>query len=86
VKFKLNDPNLFHFYNLTGSITKDYRSIFELDQTLLPDLEENLGFTLKLKNSKIEHQDAGEGVFLSCKKRRFLLPGTLLGFYPGVFH
>jgi len=47
-------------------------------------MEENLGFALKLKDSKIEHQDAGKGVFVSCKQRKFLLPGTLLGFYPGV--
>ena len=54
--FKLNDPNLFHFYNLTGSLIKNFRSIFELDKTLLPGLEEKLGFCLKLKESKIEHQ------------------------------
>jgi hypothetical protein len=28
--------------------------------------------------------DSGKGVFLSCKQRRFILPGTLLGFYPGL--
>jgi hypothetical protein len=31
-------------------------------------------------------RDSGSGVFVSCKKRKFILPGTLLGFYPGVIN
>ena len=28
--------------------------------------------------------EAGRGVFLSCKRQKVVLPGTLLGLFPGV--
>ena len=84
-KFLQNDPDKFPVYNLTGNNNEpDYKTIYELRKDFSDNFEENLGFNLVLKKSKIEHPDSGEGVFLSCKKRRFVLPGTLLGFYPGV--
>lgn len=84
-KFLKNDPNDFPVYNLTGSDSEpDYKTIWELKEDFTEEFEELHGYFLKLKNSKIEHPDSGKGVFLSCKERKFVLPGTLLGFYPGV--
>ena len=37
---------------------------------------------LELRESKIEHHEAGTGVFIKSKIP--VLPGTLLGFYPGM--
>lgn len=43
-----------------------------------------VGYSLYKKQSTIEHHDAGDGVFLHCPSSQFVLPGTLLGFVPGV--
>jgi len=29
---------------------------------------------------------AGNGVFLKCYGKKYVLPGTLLGFFPGIIH
>jgi hypothetical protein len=80
----MNDPNQFPVYNLTGNDSNsEYKTIWELKTDFKEEFEELMGHNLFLKNSKIEHPDSGEGVFLSCKNRKFILPGTLLGFYPG---
>lgn len=44
------------------------------------------GFTLKIKKSKIHHHLSQDGIFLSCKSKRKIHPGTLIGFYPGVIY
>jgi len=86
-KFRNNDPDQFPVYNLTGNNNEpDYKTIWELRKDFAEEFEENMGFNLVTKRSKIEHPDSGNGVFLSCKKRRFILPGTLLGFYPGIIY
>jgi hypothetical protein len=61
---------------------KEYQSIWENDRTLLEEVWGKVGFGLELRESKIEHHEAGKGVFLNS--RNPVLPGTLLGFYPGM--
>lgn len=40
---------------------------------------------MRVKDSEIDHHEAGKGVFLECPKRSpIILPGTLLGLFPGV--
>lgn len=86
-KFHQNDPDSFPIYNLTGSDSiPEYKTIWELKADFKEEFEELNGHYLYLRKSKIEHPDANKGVFLSCKDRKFVLPGTLLGFYPGVIH
>ena len=43
-----------------------------------------LGYILYKKKSSIEHYLAGNGVFLSCVNQQIVIPGTLLGYVPGV--
>jgi hypothetical protein len=86
-KFFANDPDQFPIYNLTGNDSEpDFKTIWELKKDFRDEFEEITGHFLSLKKSNIEHQDSGMGVFLSCKNRRFVLPGSLLGFYPGLFY
>jgi hypothetical protein len=86
-KFYANDPDQFPIYNLTGNDSEpDFKTIWELKKDFKDEYEEMIGHYLTLKKSKIEHQDAGMGVYLSCKNRKFVLPGSLLGFYPGLFY
>ena len=47
-------------------------------------MEARVGHYLRVKNSAIEHHEAGLGVFVSCRRQRIVLPGTLLGLFPGV--
>jgi hypothetical protein len=51
---------------------------------LKKQLERRVGHTLELRDSSIDHHEAGRGVFLSCKRQKVVLPGTLLGLFPGV--
>ncbi len=86
-KFLKNDPDQFPIYNLTGSESiPDFKTIWDLKEDFKDEIEDLNGFYLNLKNSKIDHPDSGKGVFLSCKYRKFILPGTVLGFYPGIFY
>jgi hypothetical protein len=39
---------------------------------------------LELRDSSVDHHEAGNGVFLSCRRQKVVLPGTLLGLFPGV--
>jgi hypothetical protein len=47
-------------------------------------LEARVGHFLRIKESLIDHPEAGNGVFLSCRRQGIVLPGTLLGLFPGV--
>jgi hypothetical protein len=86
-KFLEADPNSFPFFDLTGNNSlPEYKTIWELDKDFRENFEEEMGFILNIRKSNIEHPDSGEGVFLKCRKRKFILPGTLLGFYPGVIN
>lgn len=86
--FKSNDPDSFPIYDLSFKYKSesDYKSIYTLEKNILFEFEDLIGSTLKLKQSNIKHQDSGNGVFLSSYKRRFITPGTLIGFYPGVIY
>ena len=86
IKFSKTDPDTFPIYKTTYEFKSlsDYKSIFEILDSFNQELEELIGFNLKVNKSKIYHQDSQEGLFLSCKKTGYVLPGTLLGFYPGV--
>ncbi len=64
---------------------KDYQPCFSLIKDFYKELEILLGFHIYVDKSKIFHQDSGEGVFLSCKQKS-VLPGTIIGFYPGVIY
>jgi hypothetical protein len=47
-------------------------------------MEARYGHFLRLKDSLIDHHEAGKGVFVSCLRQSIVLPGTLLGLVPGV--
>ena len=47
-------------------------------------MEARYGHYLRIKDSLIDHHEAGKGVFVSCKRQKILLSGTLLGLFPGV--
>lgn len=34
----------------------------------------------------IDHHEAGDGIFIKTRNQQSILPGTLLGFFPGVIH
>ena len=87
IKFNNTDPNSFPISNNTFvyKSLNDYDSIYNINANFNKDFIDLLGFNLVLKKSTIYHQDSGEGVFL-VSKNKFILPGTLLGFYPGVVY
>jgi hypothetical protein len=60
-----------------------YTSIWQ-DKDLRRQVEQRVGHSLRLQESLIEHPDAGRGVFVSCRRQGVVLPGTLLGVFPGV--
>ncbi|CAM6115205.1 unnamed protein product [Calypogeia fissa] len=45
-------------------------------------LQERLGFTLECKPSRIQHEEAGEGLFLRGRAE----PGAVISMYPGVIY
>ena len=49
-------------------------------------VENVTGHYLVVKDSDIDHNLAGKGVFLSAKRQGIVLPGTLLGLFPGVIN
>jgi hypothetical protein len=53
---------------------------------MLRRVERFIGHSLEVKDSEIDHHMAGKGVFLSCKRQGIVLPGTLLGLFPGVIN
>ena len=50
------NPNDFPVHNLSGNHGDDYKSIWELDKSFPELLEQMIGHTLKIADSKIEHQ------------------------------
>lgn len=56
--------------------------IWEEYEEVMLRVRQQVGFTLHKRKSAIEHPEAGLGVFVSNEK--VLLPGTLVGFVPGV--
>lgn len=45
-------------------------------------LKKNIGYTLELKSSQIDHEDAGKGVFLAGE----VGPGSIVSIYPGIVY
>jgi hypothetical protein len=50
------NPNDFPFHNLSGNFGDDYKSIWDLDKSFIENLEQMVGYTLNVKDSKVEHQ------------------------------
>lgn len=88
IKFKKTDPDSFPVYNTSYKFKSlgDFKPIYSLLDSYNSDFEQLNGFNLEVKKSKIYHQESGEGVFLTSKINNFVLPGTLLGFYPGMIY
>jgi hypothetical protein len=88
IKFKKTDPNTFPIYDLTykAKSENDYESISNILLDFKDNFEEMCGFNLYIHKSKIRHMSSQDGVFLSCKKKQSVLPGTLVGFYPGIIY
>jgi len=55
------NPNDFPFHNLSGNFGDDYKSIWDLDKSFIENLEQMVGHSLKVKDSKVEHQ----GIFFN---------------------
>ena len=78
------EPDTFPINNLSADLIEEYDSIWTHDRTLRKRLEAKVGHYLRVKESSIDHHEAGMGVFVSCRRQRIVLPGTLLGLFPGV--
>ncbi len=87
------EPNQFPVNPISLRIAR-YASLWE-DPELMRKVEKRAGHTLVCRPSSVDHPGkllmnifevaAGNGVFLSCKQRSsYVLPGTLLGLFPGV--
>ena len=81
---KLVEPDTFPINKLSSDYMEEYESIWDLDKTLRIRMEDKYGHYLRIKDSLIDHHEAGKGVFVSCKRQSIVLPGTLLGLFPGV--
>lgn len=77
------DPNMFPIVHSTGKLYIEYDTFWN-NKNILKKIESGLGFCLRVRPSGIDHHEAGEGVFLSCKEQEVVLPGTFLGFFPGL--
>jgi len=80
------DPDKFPIFSLIERYAdEDLVSIWEYKPELLEEARKDIGFSLQVKQSKIEHHDAGDGVFLSCvEPGTKVCKGTLLGIVPGI--
>lgn len=85
--FKRNNPDDFPVYNLSYKFKaeSDYQSIFDILNDFNQNFEDLAGFNCYIRKSRIRHLEAQDGVFVNSKKKK-ILPGTLLGFYPGVIY
>jgi len=77
------DPDKFPIFSLIESIEyDDLISLWDYKPEINKKIFKQLGFNLTVKESNLEHHEAGEGVFVNCEES--IPPGTLLGFVPGV--
>jgi hypothetical protein len=85
---ELMDPDMFPMNRLSSDLVVEYESVWETERgkKMLKEIERYLGHTLRIKDSSIDHHLAGKGVFLSCRRQGIVLPGTLLGIFPGVIN
>jgi len=82
------DPNKFPIFSLIERMSdNDYVSLWEYKPEYLENIAKEIGFQLEVKQSKVEHHEAGDGVFLKCTNPdQKILPGSLLGIVPGVLY
>ena len=78
------DPDSFPINKLSAELFEEYESVWTLDKKLRKRMEAKVGHFLRVKDSSIDHHESGLGVFVSCRRQRVVLPGTLLGLFPGV--
>lgn len=57
------NPNDFPIHDLSGNFGDEYRSIWDLDTSFLQNLELSIGHTLKINDSKVEHQGKQKGFY-----------------------
>ena len=83
---ELMDPDKFPIQRLSSDLIKEYESVWETKKgkRMLNEIEKYVGHSLEVKESSIDHHLSGKGVFLSCKRQNVVLPGTLLGLFPGI--
>ena len=76
----MEDPDSFPIYDLTKT---DFGKLSIWDkQDIKRKLSSELEFYLDVRKSSIDHPYAGDGVFMQCLNQ--IIPGSLIGFYPGV--
>jgi hypothetical protein len=52
-----------------GELIEEYESVWEIEkESLAKKLERAVGHSLVLKDSTLDHHEAGRGVFLSCRR------------------
>ena len=86
--FNITDPNTFPVYDLTYKYKteSDYISVGSILDEYYFNLLKETGFNLRVKKSNIKHMESHDGVFIDCYNKELVYPGTLLGFYPGVYY
>lgn len=82
------DPDKFPINRLSSDLIKEHVSLWETKkgERMLNEVERYVGHSLKIKDSLIDHHMAGQGVFLSSRRQKVVLPGTLLGLFPGIIN
>lgn len=80
------DANSFQIHLKSQDLIKNEISVWEKKPHLLNYLRQEVGHTLEVRQSDIDHHEAGDGVFVNTRDGRSLLPGTLIGFFPGVIN
>ena len=54
------DPNMFPIQKLSGELIEEYESVWEVEkESLRNQLERHIGHSLVLKDSSIDHHEAG---------------------------
>ena len=62
------DPDTFPINKLSADLVQTYCSIWNDDKELRRRMEAKVGHYLRVKDSLIEHHEAGRGVFISCRR------------------
>ena len=62
------DPDTFPINDLSADLFEEYDSVWTLDKSLRKRLEAKIGHFLRVKDSAIDHHEAGQGVFVSCRR------------------
>jgi len=62
------DPDSFPINNLSAELIEEYDSVWQADRQLRKRMEAKLGHYLRVKASAIDHHEAGQGVFVSCRR------------------